>query len=76
MESVPYNPQSDQLSKISTRSRQQVTAADTKEQLAAVTAEMEDLKATNTQLRAEVEQIREAFESLKAKKKNVVSALC
>jgi cell division protein FtsB len=36
----------------------QMTAADTKEQLAAVTAEMKDLKATNTQLQAEVEQIR------------------
>ncbi len=52
----------------------QVTAADTKEQLAAVTAEVKDLRATNTQLRAEVEQIREAFETLKAKKNNIVSA--
>ena len=52
----------------------QVTAADTREQLAAVTAEVKDLRATNTQLRAEVEQIREAFETLKAKKANIVSA--
>jgi cell division protein FtsB len=52
----------------------QVTAADTKEQFAAVTAEMKDLRATNTQLRAEVEQIREAFETLKAKKNNIVAA--
>ena len=52
----------------------QVTAADTKEQLAAVTAEAKDLKTTNTQLRAEVEQIREAFEMLKARKNNVVPA--
>ena len=46
----------------------QVTAADTREQLATVTAEVEDLRATNTQLRTEVEQIREAFEASKAKK--------
>lgn len=50
----------------------QVTAADTRGQLAAVTAEMKELKATNAQLRAEVGQIREAFEALKAKKNNVV----
>jgi hypothetical protein len=52
----------------------QTTAADTKGQLASVSAEMKDLKTTNTQLRAEVEQIREAFETLKAKKTNIVSA--
>jgi hypothetical protein len=52
----------------------QVTATDTRGRLASVTAEVGDLKATNTQLRAEVEQIREAFETLKAKKTNIVSA--
>jgi len=52
----------------------QVTAADTREQLAAVTAEVVDLKTTNTQLRAEVEQLREAFETSKAKKNNIVPA--
>jgi cell division protein FtsB len=52
----------------------QVTAADTREQLAAVTAEAKDLKTTNTQLRAEVEQIRDTLDALKAKKTNVVSA--
>ena len=51
----------------------EVTAARTKEEIAAATSEIEDLKATNTQLRAEVEQLREAFETSKAKK-NVVSA--
>ena len=52
----------------------QVTAVDTREQLAAVTAEVGDLKATNTQLRAEVEQIRDTLEALKVKKNNIVSA--
>jgi hypothetical protein len=52
----------------------QVTAADTREQLATVTAEVEDLRATSAQLRAEVGQIRDAFEALKTKKNNVVSA--
>ena len=52
----------------------QVTEAGTREQLAAVTVEMEDLRATNTRLRAEVEQIREALETLKARKNNIVSA--
>ena len=52
----------------------QVTAADTKEQLATVTAEAKDLKTTSTQLRAEVEQIRDTLEALKVKKNNIVSA--
>jgi predicted RNase H-like nuclease (RuvC/YqgF family) len=52
----------------------QVTAADTREQLVTVTAEMEDLRATNTQLRTELEQIRDTFEAWKAKKNNIVSA--
>jgi septal ring factor EnvC (AmiA/AmiB activator) len=52
----------------------QVTAADTKAQLATVTAEAKDLKTTNTQLRAEVEQIRDTLEALKVKKNNIVSA--
>ena len=51
-----------------------VTAASTKEEITTATAEIEDLKATNTQLRAEVEQIRGALETSKAKKNNVVSA--
>jgi FtsZ-binding cell division protein ZapB len=50
----------------------QLATTDAKGQLAAVTAEMKELKATNAQLRAEVGQIREAFEALKAKKNNVV----
>jgi hypothetical protein len=52
----------------------QVTEADTREELAAVTVEMKDLRATNTQLRVEVGQIREAFETMKARKNNIVSA--
>ena len=52
----------------------QVTATDTRGQLASVTAGMKDLNATNTQLRAEVERIRETFETLKAKENNLVSA--
>jgi cell division protein FtsB len=52
----------------------EVTATNTKEEIAAATSEIEDLRATNTQLRAEVEQLRGAFETSKAKKKNVVSA--
>ncbi len=51
-----------------------VTAPDTKEQFAAVTAEVEDLKATNTQLRTEVKKIRDTLEALRARKNNVVSA--
>jgi len=43
-----------------------MTAPDTKEQRAAVTAEMEHLKATKTQLRAEVKKIRDPLEALKA----------
>lgn len=54
--------------------RAQVTAADPKERLAAVTVEMEDLKATNMELRSEVEQVREVVETLKARKNNAVSA--
>lgn len=45
----------------------QLATTDAKGQLATVTAEMKELKATNAQLRAEVGQIREAFEALKAK---------
>ena len=52
----------------------QVTVADTREQLATVTAEMKNLRATHTRLQTEVEQIREAFETSKAKKSNIVSA--
>jgi uncharacterized membrane protein YvbJ len=52
-----------------------VTATDTRERLATFTADIEDLKATNTQLRGEVEQIRQAFEVFKATKNNAVSAL-
>ena len=51
-----------------------VIATDTKKQLAAVTAEVEHLKATNTQLRAEVKNIRDTLEALKARKNNVVPA--
>ena len=50
----------------------QVTATDTKEELATVTAEVENLKVTNTQLRAEVREIREAFDTFKTRKGNVV----
>ncbi|HUJ89375.1 MAG TPA: hypothetical protein VLX12_04205 [Syntrophorhabdales bacterium] len=52
----------------------QVSASDAREQLAAVSAEVEDLKTTNAQLRAEISQIKEAFETLKARKNTVVSA--
>jgi septal ring factor EnvC (AmiA/AmiB activator) len=45
-----------------------ITVPDTKEQLAAVTAEIKDLKATNTQLRADVKKIRDTLEALRAKK--------
>jgi hypothetical protein len=52
----------------------QVSVADAREQLATVTAEMKNLRATHTQLQTEVEQIREALETSKAKKNNIVSA--
>ena len=51
----------------------QVSAADIKEEIAAAIVEIEDLKASNTQLRAEVREIREALETLKARKSNVAS---
>jgi len=51
----------------------QAAMANTKEQLA-VTAEIKDLKAANTQLRAELRETREALETLKARKNNVVPA--
>jgi len=43
-----------------------MTAPDTKEQRAAVTAEVEHLKATKTRLRAEVKKIKDPSEALKA----------
>ncbi len=43
-----------------------MTTPGTKEQRAAVTAEVERLKATKTQLRAEVKKIRDPLEALKA----------
>ena len=52
----------------------QVTATDTKEEIAAANAEIEDLRATNTQLRAEVKEIRDTLETLKAKKTTVALA--
>jgi cell division protein FtsB len=52
----------------------QVTAGDTKEEIATATAEIENLRATNTQLRAEVKEIRDTLEALKAKKNSVVLA--
>jgi septal ring factor EnvC (AmiA/AmiB activator) len=48
-----------------------VTAPDTREQFAAVTAEMKDLKATNAQLHAELKKVRDTLETLKSKKENV-----
>jgi len=51
-----------------------LATTDTKGQLAAVTAEMKDLKATNTHLQAEVNEIRDTLEALKARKNNVVPA--
>jgi FtsZ-binding cell division protein ZapB len=51
----------------------QISITGTKEQLAAVTAEVDDLKTTNTQLRAEMREMREAFEALKTRKNTVVS---
>ena len=50
----------------------QVTGADTREQLAVVTAEVEELRATYTHLRAELREIREAFETLKTRKDGAV----
>lgn len=54
--------------------KSQVITTDTKEQLAAVTAEVEHLKATNTRLQTEVKEIRDTLEALKARKNNVVPA--
>jgi hypothetical protein len=51
-----------------------VTAPDTKGQLAAVTAEMRDLKVANAQLRAEVKKIRDTVEASKARKEAVAPA--
>ncbi len=45
-----------------------VTAADTKEQLASVSASIQDLKAANNQLRAELHQVEETIVTLKTKK--------
>ena len=50
--------------------RAEVTATDTRGQIATVTAELEDLKATNTHLWAEVQQLRETAEALKGRKNN------
>jgi septal ring factor EnvC (AmiA/AmiB activator) len=52
----------------------QVTAADTREQIAAANAEIEDLRMTNAQLRAEVKEIRDALETLKARKNSASPA--
>jgi cell division protein FtsB len=49
----------------------QVTATDTKEEIASANAEIQDLRATNTQLRAEVKEIRDTLEALKTKKTTV-----
>jgi len=49
----------------------QLATTDTKERLAAATAEVEGLKAANTRLRAEVKEIRDTLEALKARKNNV-----
>jgi cell division protein FtsB len=52
----------------------QVTATDTKEEIASTNAEIQDLRATNTQLRAEVKEIRDTLEALKVKKTTVALA--
>ena len=52
----------------------QVTAADTREQIAAANAEIEDLRVTNAQLRAEVKEIRDTLETVKARKNNASPA--
>ena len=52
----------------------QVTAADTREQIAAANAEIEDLRMTNAQLRAEVKEIRDTLETVKARKNNASPA--
>jgi hypothetical protein len=52
----------------------QVSATDTREQIAIVTTELENLKTTNTQFWAEVQQLREIVDALKAKKTNVSPA--
>ena len=59
---------------LSTLKARMTAAPDTKEQLAAVTAEIEHLKTTNTQLRAEVKKIRDTLEAAKTRKNNVVPA--
>ena len=48
----------------------QVTSSDAKERLAAVSAEIKHLKATNAQLQSELFDIRESLETLRAKKQN------
>ncbi len=52
----------------------QVTATDTKEEIASTNAEIQDLRATNTQLRAEVKEIRDTLEALKVKRTTVALA--
>ncbi len=52
----------------------QVTAADTREGIAAANAEIEDLRTANLQLRAEVREIKDALEGLKAKRSSASPA--
>jgi cell division protein FtsB len=52
----------------------QVTAADTREQIAAANAEIEDLRMTNVQLRAEVKEIRDTLETVRARKSSASPA--
>jgi len=53
--------------------RGQVAAMDTGERIGALSAELDELRVSNAQLRNEVQQIREAFETFKSKKNAVTS---
>jgi len=52
----------------------ELTATDTKQQIANIAAEIEELKATNIALQAELKEIKGTFETLLAKKNNLVAA--
>ncbi len=51
----------------------QLSATGTREQLGTVRAQIQDLRTTNTQLRAELAQLEETIETLKARKSNVAA---
>ncbi len=51
----------------------EIAAVDTRERVAALNADIDDLKAVNAQLSAEVQQLRESLESARAKQKTAAS---